>query len=104
MPPIGIFSKNLGDTIMTLLKKAYLNRQDAKIAKETKEYIRNFDQFVHFYKFYSFVHKKSWRSWRLGGFFQGVNNDSTFVENLGVLGDLAVLSENSRIRFIRSIR
>ena len=60
-------------SFMTLLKKAYLNRQDAKIAKETKEYIRNFDQFVHFYKFYSFVHKKSWRSWRLGGFFRGVN-------------------------------
>jgi hypothetical protein len=59
--------------ITTLLKKAYLNRQDAKFAKKTKEYISNFNQFAPFYKVYSFAHKKSWRPWRLGGFFRGVN-------------------------------
>jgi hypothetical protein len=59
---------------MTLLKKAYLNRQDTKFAKKTKEYISNFNQFAPFYKVYSFAHKKSWRPWRLGGFFSEVNN------------------------------
>jgi hypothetical protein len=65
---------------MTLLKKAYLNRQDAKIAKETKEYIRNFDQFMHFV---NFIH--------------------LFIKNLGVLGDLAVFSGESSYQLRYSV-